>query len=192
MTRSETHSFEFARKSVHLISLCVPLVTYYSVGIAQLIILFFILFYSYSEFCKVRGKPFFAHALINKMQRDEELKMYAKAPLFLAIGVLMAITFFTWKAALVGIYYAGFCDTVAALAGKKWGKTTLPLFTRKTYLGSLAFLVAALPVSFYFFQPSKAIILSIGGAFLESLPFKDWDNLILPIVITFIAAQFFY
>jgi len=189
---SNSQSFELGRKTVHLLSLLVPVVTYYSLGAAQITLLFFILLYSFSEFYKVRGKPFFTHAIIDKMQRDEEKTTYAKAPLFLAIGVLVAISFFDWKASLIGIYYAGFCDTIAALAGKKWGKTTLPLFSRKTIFGSLAFFVAALPVSFYFFSPSKAIILAVGGAFLESLPFKDWDNLILPIVITFIAAQFFF
>ncbi|MBI2338942.1 MAG: hypothetical protein HYU99_01040 [Deltaproteobacteria bacterium] len=189
---NHTYSFELSRKAVHLSSLAVPLCAYYSLFAAQIILLFFIVFYSFSEWRKTTGKPFFAHPLIFRMQRDEELHCYARAPLFLAIGVLLAITLFSWKASLIGIYMAGFCDTMAALCGKKFGRTKLPFFSRKTYAGSMAFLIAALPISFYFLPPSKAIIISVTGAFLESLPFKDWDNLTIPLGITFLAEQFLF
>ncbi|MBI4412578.1 MAG: hypothetical protein HY541_08855 [Deltaproteobacteria bacterium] len=187
-----TYSFELSRKAVHLFALAVPLCAWYSLFSAQAVLLFFIIFYSFSEWRKVTGKTFFAHPLVAKIQRDEELRRYAKAPLFLAIGVLLAISFFSWEASLVGIYQAGFCDTLAAMVGKKFGRTKLPFFSRKTYAGSLAFLVSALPVSFIFLPPSKAIIISVVGAFLESLPFKDWDNLTVPLVVAFLAEQFLF
>lgn len=189
---NDTYSFELSRKTVHLCSLAVPLCAWYSLFAAQAVLLFFILFYSFSEWRKTTGRAFFAHHLISKMQRDNERNSYAKAPLFLAIGVLLAISFFSWKASLIGIYMAGFCDTLAALCGKKFGRTKLPFFSRKTYAGSLAFLVAALPVSFVFLPPSKAIIISVVGAFLESLPFKDWDNLTVSLVVAFLAEQFLF
>ena len=189
---NDTYSFELSRKAVHLSALAVPLCAYYSLFAAQIILLFFIVFYSFSEWKKVAGKPFFAQTLISRMQRDNERNTYAKAPLFLAIGVLLAISLFSWTASLIGIYMAGFCDTLAAMVGKKWGRTKLPFFARKTYAGSLAFLAAALPVSFIFLPPSKAIIISVVGAFLESLPFKDWDNLTVSLVVAFLAEQFLF
>lgn len=187
-----TSPFEFSRKSVHLLSLFVPLCAYYALAKTQGVLAFFIILYGVSEWKKIHNRPFFAHRLISKMQRDEELTTFAWAPLFLALGVLLAISLFSWEASLVGIYQVGFCDTMAAVCGKRWGKTNLPFFYRKTYVGSIAFLLTALPVAFIFFPPSKAIVIALFGAFLESLPFKDWDNLSIPLVITFLAEQFMF
>lgn len=173
-----------------MLSLLVPLASFFKPLAAQAILVFFILFYSYSEWRKVRGKTFFAHLFILKMQREEEKLEWARAPLFLALGVLGAVSFFSWEAALLGIYQVGFCDTMAAYFGKKWGKTKLPFFSRKTYAGLIAYFITALPLSFLYLSPSTAITLSLVGAFLESLPFKDWDNLTIPIVIAFLAEQF--
>ncbi len=171
-------------------SLLVPVIAKYHLLSAQLLLVFFIVFYAFSEWKKVRRKYFFAHKLILRMQRDDEKTEFAKAPLLLATGILMAITFFTWEASLVGIYQAGFCDTVAALCGKKWGKTKIPFLSRKTYVGSLAFFIAAVPFTLLFLPPSKAIVVCLFGAFLESLPFKDWDNLSVPFFISLLADQF--
>lgn len=166
------------------------MVTLFSLRTAQIVLITAIFFYAYAEWRKVRGEKFGPAGFIQKMQRDEERETWARAPLFLAIGVLAAITLFSWKASLIGIYQVGFCDTVAALAGKKWGRTRLPFMTRKTYVGTSVFFLAALPVIMIFLPPSKAIALALVGAFLESLPFKDWDNLTIPIIISFLAEQF--
>lgn len=171
-------------------SLVVPVIAGYHLPTAQGLLVFFILFYSFSEWRKVKGVPFFAHRFVLKMQRDDERSGFAKAPILLALGILIAISFFRWEASLVGIYHAGFCDTVAALCGKKWGKTKIPFFSRKTYVGSFTFFMAAVPFTLLFLPPSKAIVVSLFGAFLESLPFKDWDNLSVPVFITLLAEQF--
>lgn len=175
---------------MHLLSLLVPAVTFFSLRMAQVILIAAIFFYAYAEWRKVKGEKFGPAGFIQKMQRDEEKQAWARAPLFLAIGVLAAITLFSWKASMIGIYQVGFCDTVAALAGRKWGRTRLPFMTRKTYVGTAAFFLAALPVMMIFLPSSKAIVLALVGAFLESLPFKDWDNLTIPIVVSFLAEQF--
>lgn len=178
------------RKSIHILSLLVPVAAYYATLPTQLVLLFFALFYGLSEWRKAHGFPFFAHRFIEAMHRDEEKGAWAPAPLFLAVGCLVAITFFRWEAFFIGIYQAGFCDTVAAICGKRWGKTKIPFFERKTFVGSVAFFVAALPVALIFLPPAQAVVLSLAGAYLESLPFKDIDNLTVPVVITFLAHQF--
>src|SRR5262249_45984827 len=127
-----------------------------------------------------------------KLQREDEQTRLARAPLFLAIGVLFAVSFFSFTAALIGVYQVAVCDTAAALVGRKWGGTAFPFVQRKTYAGTLAFFTLALPVAFYYLPPSKAIVISLVGAFLESLPFKDLDNLIIPMVISFLAEQFLF
>lgn len=185
--------FEISRKVIHLLSLGMIISAYYYVGITQVVILCFILIYSYSEWRKVNNRPFILHHLILKMQRDEERTRWAKAPLFLAIGVLFAITLFSWEAFTIGIYQAGLCDTVAAFCGKRWGGTPFPVFsTRKTLTGTLAFIAVALPVALYFLSPAQAIVICLVGGFLESLPFKDWDNLTVPFIVTFLAELFLH
>ena len=182
--------FEIPRKTVHILSLLVPLAAYYALLPTQMVLLFFSAFYGYSEWRKIKGLPFFAHPYIGAMHRDEERAGWAPAPLFLAVGCLVSITFFRWEAFFIGIYQAGFCDTVAALCGKRWGKTKIPFFSRKTVVGSAAFFVAALPVALIFLSPAQAVVLCLAGAYLESLPFKDLDNLTVPVIITFLAHQF--
>ena len=157
----------------------------------QLAIVACLLFYIISEWHKITGRHFFAHKAIKPLQRPREHEGLAKAPFFLAIGIFISLTFFRYEAAFIGIYQVGFCDTLAAVAGRRWGKTPLPFFSRKTFIGSFAFFISALPVALYFLSPSKAILISVVGAFLESLPFKDWDNLTIPVFITFLAEQYF-
>lgn len=190
---AEKTKFEFSRKAVHMLSLLVPLCAYFHVGWTQVTILCFITFYAVSETWKVKGKHFWFHRYILKMQRDGERNTWARAPFFLAVGVLGSITLFSWEAALIGIYQAGMCDTMAALFGKKFGGTPFPFFsTRKTFTGTLAFIAFALPVCFIFLSPSKAIVLALIGGFLESLPVKDWDNLTVPLIISFLAELFLF
>ncbi len=184
-------SLELPRKTIHLLSLLVPVISYYHLGVAQALLIFLILFYGYSEWQKIKGGTFFAHNFIHALQRHEEKTGFAKAPIFLAIGSLIAISCYSWQAALIAIYQAGFCDTTAAWSGKKWGKAKWPLSTRKTYIGSLAFFLTALPLTLMYLPASKAITLCLVGAFLESLPFKDWDNILVPVIIGFLADQFF-
>lgn len=192
ITPQQSEAFEYSRKIVHLLSLLVPVAVHYSLLVTQLGLILLVLFYSLSEWFKVRGRSFVGQSLIAKIQREEELEGWAMAPIYLGLGVLVVITFFSFKASMVGIYQVGFCDTMAAFCGKKWGTTKLPPFNRKTYAGSIGFFLAALPVAFYFLPPSKAIIISLVGAFLESLPIKALDNFLIPVVVTFLTEQYLY
>lgn len=181
---------EYPRKTVHLLTLLIPVTSYFSVFWTQITLLGFIILYLLLEWIKLKGKndhlfTFF----IALMQRDHEKNTFAKAPLFLALGVLTALTFFSWEAATIGIVMVGLSDTVAAWAGRKWGVTKMPFSTRKTIAGSACFFLSALPITASFLTPIQTISLAFIGAFLESLPFKDWDNLTIPIVITWLAEK---
>lgn len=184
--------FEWPRKTVHLLSLAVPFCVRYSLPATQAVILGFTALYIVSEIYKMKGKPFFAHKVIGNLQREHEHHTFAKAPLFLAAAVLIVISApLAWPAQFIAIYAAGFSDTVAAVCGSRWGVTRLPLMSRKTYVGSICFFLSALPVTLYYLPASAAIVIALIGAFLESLPLKDWDNLTVPIFVGFLANQFF-
>lgn len=186
------HLSEIARKTVHLLSLLVPLVSYYSLLNTQLILIFFIFFYAYSEYARKKNLHFFAQPLINKLQREDEKKRFAKAPLLLAFGVLLTISFFSWKAAFIGIYLVGLGDTLASVIGRRWGKIKLFYSEEKTYLGSAVCFITALCISLYFLKAKEALLVAFVGMFFESLPWKDWDNLTVPIVTAFLAEIFLF
>ncbi|MBX7147443.1 hypothetical protein K1X76_00030 [bacterium] len=185
-------SFEYSRKFVHMLSLGVPFAHLYFPKLTMCALIFFIIFYATCEFFKLKGRTGGINKIIGFMHRDNEKHTFAKAPLLLAIGVLFSITFFSWKASLVGIYMVGLSDTLAAWMGKKWGVTKIFFFNRKTLVGTLGFFLSAFPIALYFLPPSKAVVISLVGAFLESLPFRDWDNLTIPVIVTFLAQQFIF
>lgn len=185
-------STEFARKSVHLLSLLVPCAAWYSLKGTLLGIMTFAVLYGISEYRKIKNKSFLLQSLISKMQREDEKKYFAKAPLFLAVGVSSALIFYSPLAAWVAIYQAGFCDTMASIFGRKCGKTRIPFSPQKSLLGSALFFLTALPVLFLVLPYSKAVVVALVGTFLEMLPFKDWDNLIVPLVTGFLVEQFLF
>ncbi|OGQ08749.1 MAG: hypothetical protein A3G32_06200 [Deltaproteobacteria bacterium RIFCSPLOWO2_12_FULL_40_28] len=185
-------SNEFARKSVHLLSLLVPCAAWYSLTGTLFGIMAFSILYGISEYCKIKNKSFLLQSLISKMQREDEKKRFAKAPLFLAVGVSAVLLLYSPLAAWVAIYHAGFCDTMASVFGKKWGKTRIPFSPEKSLLGSGLFFLSALPVLFLILPYSKAVVVALVATFLEMLPFKDWDNLIVPLVTGFLVEQFLF
>lgn len=181
---------EVLRKTAHLMSLGIPVLAFYSVLYAQLALLSFILIYSVSEQFKMKGVRFWPNRIITFLQRDEEKLKWAKAPLLLALGVLLCITVFSWKAATFAIFVIGFCDTMASVSGQAFGGTPIPFSNQKTFTGTLCFIACCLPVALYTMPPSKAIVITLVAAFLESLPFKDWDNLTVPVIVGYLAHHF--
>jgi len=152
-------------------------------------IMAFSILYGISEYCKIKNKSFLLQSLISKMQREDEKKRFAKAPLFLAVGVSAVLLLYSPLAAWVAIYHAGFCDTMASVFGKKWGKTRIPFSPEKSLLGSGLFFLSALPVLFLILPYSKAVVVALVATFLAMLPFKDLDNLEKGDVITTTTFQ---
>ncbi|EKD41159.1 MAG: hypothetical protein ACD_73C00820G0005 [uncultured bacterium] len=185
-------NFELSRKSIHALSLLVPWIYLYNKTLCFSLLAGFSVFYLILEVLKLNNKSIFLNHWIAFLHRDEEKSKWAPAPLYLALGVMGCLYFFPWNVSFIAIYCAGICDIMAALCGKKWGVTHIPFSERKTIVGTGAFFLTALPVCFYFLPPSKAITTAMLGAFLESLPLKDWDNLTVPLIVGFVANQFLY
>lgn len=187
-----TTNFEISRKSIHALSLLTPFIYTYNRFFCQALIIFFILLYLIYEWLKKSRAPQFLRNIMDHLHRDEEKNKWAPAPLYLAFGVLGSFHFYHFNAAVIAIYCVGFCDIIAALCGKKWGQTKLPFAKRKTIVGTSAFFFAAIPICAYYLPPSKAITTALLGAFLESLPFKDIDNITIPLIVGFVANQFLF
>ncbi len=118
-------------------------------------------------------------------KRDED--KFVLGPVTLVIGILIASIFLPLEYATVGIFALAFGDGLASLVGKLIGKITIPGAHGKTAAGSLACFTAVFVATFIY---SKNCFVSLCVAtcamFIEILPLKDLDNVIIPVSIGFV------
>jgi dolichol kinase len=102
----------------------------------------------------------------------------------MALGVLFALILFPLNAACVGIFALAFGDGVASLAGKLFGRVKLPHAGGKTLEGSSACFAAVYISSFCVLRdPLRAFEVALLAMLIEVLPIKDYDNLLIPVLI---------
>jgi len=180
---------EVVRKSIHLSSaLTVAFAAHWYVptvaGIFGISVL-----YCVSEFFRMRGRELWCIASITRhASRSRDKGKFVLGPLTLAGGVLAALLLFPIHTAKIAVFALAFGDGLASLIGKRFGKIKLAFFKDKTVAGSLTCFVAvflsALAVSQNVW---KSLILGLVGAGIEMLPLKDYDNLLIPIAIGYLA-----
>jgi len=145
--------------------------------------------YCISEFLRMRGYELGIIAHITRYaSRKRDKGRFVLGPLTLAGGILLALLLFPMHTAKIAIFALAFGDGLASLVGKRFGKIRLTFFKDKTVAGSLtcfaAVFLSSFAVSGNFW---KSLILGIAGAGIEMLPLKDYDNLLIPVAIGFLA-----
>ena len=180
---------EVFRKIIHLSSaLTVVFAEHWYIftiaGIAAVSVL-----YCISEFLRMRGYELCIIGRITRYaSRKRDKGRFVLGPLTLAMGVFLALLLFPMHTAKIAIFALAFGDGLASLVGKRFGKIHLAFFKDKTVAGSLtcfaAVFLSSFAVSGSFW---KSLVLGIAGAGIEMLPLKDYDNLLIPITIGFIA-----
>ena len=147
-------------------------------------------------------------ASVKAMSRTGDPKEILRGPLFYGIVfVLMTIIF--WKDSPIGIIALMLMcggDGIADVVGRNIKSAKLPWSKKKSVAGSLAVFVggtglALLIVAIYEYAGdsgfSSAIslvpiaIIAFGGMLVESLPFKDIDNLTITITAVILGSFFF-
>lgn len=136
---------------------------------------------------------------VKAMSRSGERREILKGPLFYGIAFVV-LTLLYWKDTPIGITaLMVMCggDGLADLVGGRYGKVRIPWSPRKSwagtaavFLGGLLFSLAVLAVfhaagvfSGSVLQRLPALlVICLGAAAVESLPFQDVDNLTLPFV----------
>lgn len=161
-----------------------------SKGIPVLIIVTCLVLYLLHESYVQKGGsvPFFT-GLIRKVKRLEE-KEISHAPFLMGIGVGLTVLSFPFRPAAAGLLQLAFCDMAAALVGMTWGKRPLPHSPQKSWEGSFAFFGAAFVLMLFLFPVGLSLLLAAIGATIESLPYKDWDNLLIPVGVAAVASFF--
>jgi len=131
---------------------------------------------------------------VQAMSRSGERSEILKGPLLYGI-VFVIVTLIFWKENLTGIVaLMVLCggDGMADLIGTKFQGAKIPWSINKTVIGSLGMLICgwllAVAVSAVFVQAGLFIehfpdyffsifLISLAGTFVETLPFRDIDNL---------------
>lgn len=179
---------ELKRKSLHLPGLLVPFLYRWQPLFTFIGLSFMSALYYFSELRRIsKGNPLPVFGFLSeRLTRSTHLDL---APIYLAVGLIIAAMFLPFKAALSGALLVCLCDAVAAVVGMKFGRHKIILL-KKTYLGTLAFFITALVSLTPLLGWKGALSTAAISTFIEALSIEGIDNLLLPILGGFVAQQF--
>lgn len=176
---------ELFRKSIHLCSALIPLLLRYCYWFVIAGLSIVVILYTIAEFARLHGKTVpFVSAITAAAARKRDENKFVLGPVTLSIGIILCALFWEPLPASIGIYALAFGDGLASLAGKLYGKIHIPFTKGKTAAGSLT-CFAAIFISAYLAgkDATAALIIAAAGMFIEVLPLKDFDNVIIPVVL---------
>jgi len=147
-------------------------------------------------------------AAVKAMSRTGDRREILRGPMFYGI-MFVAVTLIYWKDSLIGIpALMMMCggDGIADIVGRRVRSARLPWSPEKSIAGTLSvflggglltlFVLAVYVWSGAFSEPVTRFLLpvtwiALGAALVESLPFKDIDNVTLPVVSALIGHLVF-
>ncbi len=180
---------ELFRKSIHVCSASVPLFLRLAYWPFLILLMTIVLVYILSEIARLKGIriPLLSRITEIASRKRDENKIVL-GPVTMALGVIAASLLWRDDCAMIGIFALAFGDGSASLVGKLLGKIKIPLAQGKTVAGSLTCFAAIFLSSYLVCQNAfESLVLATVGMFIEVLPLKDFDNLIIPLVIGGIA-----
>jgi len=112
------------------------------------------------------------------MSSTEEAAVFIVSPIYLAVGVILALVLYTRLISYAAIGICAVGDTVAAYVGGHFGR--IHVTGTKTLEGSAVGLSASLLLASLILSPLVAFAGSAGGMLMELIDVPD-DNLTMPI-----------
>ncbi len=180
---------EFFRKTIHLGTAFVPILLHFYRNPILILLACAGVLYIIAEFLRYKGHeiPLISDITAAAARKRDENR-FVLGPVTLVAGVLTAALLWEEKASAVGILALAFGDGLASLAGKTFGQITVPLTHGKTAEGSLTCFAAIFLSSFVVCQNTMvSLTVASVGMLIEVLPLKDFDNLLIPILLGGIA-----
>lgn len=175
---------EYWRKSVHVSGLFFIPVLLWNREVFVGLLAAFLAFYLSVELLERRGiRVPLLWGLTEKSKRPSEHGRLSKGALLLVLCSIAAPYLFGAEAAAIGLAQAFAGDVTSSLAGMKWGTKKLPWSPGKSWVGTSVFFVTAFAVSLFFVPFPKAALLAAIGALAESVPWKEADNLTVPLAV---------
>lgn len=97
-----------------------------------------------------------------------------------ALGLILVLALFPWEIAVPAILVLGLADPAASTVGRIWGRRRIG---KGTWLGTTVFIVVAAAVlaTSAHLDPVRALLVALGVAAVEILPWKVDDNLSVPL-----------
>lgn len=180
---------EFFRKAIHICTAFVPFFLSLSKPFVIVCLSLAGILYVVAETLRRHGKEIpLISAVTAAAARKRDENKFVLGPVTLVAGILIAAVFLPEKATAAGIYALAFGDGLASLAGKTFGKLKIPYTHGKTAAGSLTCFTAIFCTCFLVTGSAKTALASAAiGACVEVLPLKDFDNLIIPVLIGLIV-----
>jgi phytol kinase len=182
---------EIVRKSLHFLIALVPLLAAVNLPATVGLLAAGTLFYAFAESSRLQGFPIpLVSALTLIASREQDKAGFVLGPVTLGLGALMSLLLYPLPAASIAIYALAFGDGIASLAGTIVQGPRIPFFAGKTISGSLACFSAVFVVTLSVTQrPGEAFILSAAAALLEAIPAGNFDNIVLPVGVGFLASR---
>jgi dolichol kinase len=188
-TRQEV-TIEFTRKSIHLLIAFVPFLLSLSRTMTIVLLVAGTVLYIVFETLRMQGIHIpLISSLTAQAARLRDNGRFIMGPVTLGLGALLSILIFQPLPASIAIYILAFGDSFSSLVGKTLGRIPMPFTSGKSVEGSLTCFTASL-ISAYALSRRLGISLAIAAVstFVEAVPAKDWDNILLPLAAGFTAT----
>jgi len=170
----------YSRKLIHLFALLVPILTQLTskpIVLAALCVV--LLAYTIEEVLRLHGRSLpVLTAFTLRMSEPGESAHFITRPVYLAIGVILALILFPTRIAYASVAIVAVGDPIAAYTGQRFGRRHIR--PKKTLEGSLAGFIASFLLASLIIDPLAAFLGAGGAMLLELLDTPD-DNLTMPI-----------
>ena len=182
---------EIVRKSLHFLIALVPLLASVSLPGTLFLVAFGTLFYTFAEVSRRQGRPVFVVSELTLIaSREGEKGRFVLGPITLGLGAMLSLILYPEPAASIAILALAFGDGIASLAGKVLRGPVIPLTRGKTLSGTLACFVAVFLVTLRVSgRPIPSLIIAGAAAVLEAIPAGNFDNLVVPLGVGFLADR---
>ena len=174
---------ELYRKSFHLLGLAIP-VSYFILDKRQMIIglsvvTALVILIDFIRFHSLKVNRIFMR-IFGAMLRAHEHKTLSGSTYLLTSSLIVTVLF-SRETAITSILFAVVCDALAAVIGRKFGRTKI---FNKSLEGSLTFLISASLIAYGCAagSPVPGFIGAFAATLIELLPVKIDDNFLIPIV----------
>ena len=178
---------EIIRKAIHfLIALCTTLAAL-NHPLTMVLLMAGTLFYAWVEYLRLSGVnvPLIS-SVTNMASRTRDKGRFVLGPVTLGLGALLSLLLYPSPAATIAIYALAFGDGIASLVGKLFGRYRPTFLCGKSIEGSIACFAAVFLSAYQVCWDYKiALSAAISATFAEALPIRDYDNLIIPLIVGF-------
>lgn len=169
-----------SRKLIHLSAVLVPILSELtSKAMVLTAVCIITIVYSLEEILRLKGRglPVITSFTL-RMSCPEETAHFIVRPIYLAVGVILALVLFPTRIAYASIGIVAVGDPVAAYVGGRIGRRHVR--RRKTLEGLMAGFIASFLAASLIVYPAAAFVGSAGAMVMELLDIPD-DNLTMPI-----------